>query len=199
MMKRIISLFLLNLNMRKQLLALTLFFMTFVIHGFSQKTFAVHPSLGDTISNAEKKKYYLFEQLADETYIFSVFSSSGNDSIVTHFMQNDTIRARTNSKEIAGIIHNVGRLDAMYDSTVVSGQVSYLRNPNLPLVQQELTVGSGALKPTQQEKNAIKADAKVHNKTRPVEWDKNTNYDYINQQGSYNTVPAPKVSVPYPH
>ena len=96
--------------------ALLLFFFLFSAHVFSQDIIFELPVVGDTIDNAEKPKYLLFDNIPNDDFLFAVIYRRGNDTLITHFKKSDTVETKINDTYISSILYNVYKLDAYYTS-----------------------------------------------------------------------------------
>ncbi|MDF2437328.1 MAG: hypothetical protein K0Q95_1704 [Bacteroidota bacterium] len=85
--------------MKKSAALLLFLFLRFA--PFAQTSSISLPVVGDTIDYQEKIKYLLFEDIPSAEYQFSVLSKRNYDTVVVHYLKNDTIIKKADEKYIA--------------------------------------------------------------------------------------------------
>lgn len=162
------------------------------------KPIAIHSSVGDTIDAKEKVKYFLFEKINSEEYLFSVFHVSQKDSVLTHYTKKDTADIRIDKTQIAEICYNINRLDAYFssDSTAIDSKKSLVRDPKADILNRG-NYSYEKIELSEKEKKEVKAFSKENiGRTSPSTM---YNLDKVQQQNTLPPVqnyPTPKFTPP---
>jgi hypothetical protein len=82
----------------------------------AQTTIVQLPVVGDTIDYNEKEKYFLFQDISNKDYLFSVVSKRNSDTLITHYTNNNVTEIKANWQSVSSILNNINRLDAYYRS-----------------------------------------------------------------------------------
>jgi hypothetical protein len=74
------------------------------------------PVVGDTIDGDEKTKFLLFEDIASSEHLFSVVSKRNGDTVIVHYLKNDTIIKKTDERYLALAKTHIIKLSNYYNT-----------------------------------------------------------------------------------